>query len=121
MILIERSPSPLGSFAPDLRPAACRSLEARGVEIRSGALVADVDERSLTPKGGERVEAATVVWAAVLPGHHRVIVEPTLQGERHPEAYVVGGMAQTGPARVDIDCTHPARSAARRALAVTAC
>ncbi len=104
--LIEGSSAPLPSFAPDLQTSASRALAARGVRIRSGTKATGVDASGLILDGGERMPAATVVWAAgvranplaaCLPAagsHHRVIVRPTLQVERHPEVFVVGDLAQ---------------------------
>ncbi|MGI8506765.1 MAG: NAD(P)/FAD-dependent oxidoreductase [Solirubrobacteraceae bacterium] len=106
IVLIEASEAPLGSFAPELRKAAVASLRDKGIEISSGAKVADVDQDGLTIEGDRRIEAATVVWAGgvranalaqALPltgSHSRVIVDPTLQIPRQPEVFVVGDMAQ---------------------------
>lgn len=111
IVLVEASDAPLQSFAAELRQAAVASLRDKGIEIRSGAKVADVDEGGLTLEGGRRIEAATAVWAAgvranalaqalpVTGSHGRVIVDATLQIPRHPEIFVVGDMAQIpGPA-----------------------
>ncbi|HEY5354321.1 MAG TPA: NAD(P)/FAD-dependent oxidoreductase [Streptosporangiaceae bacterium] len=137
IVLVEASAAPLGSFAADLREAAAAGLRARGVEIRSGAEVTDVDEDGLTMAGGDRIDAVTVVWAAgvranalaaalpVTGSHGRVVVDPTLQIPRHPEIFVVGDMAQipgrAGPlpmvAQVAI---QSGRRAARSVLALCA-
>lgn len=111
VVLVEASGEPLPSFAPGLRRAASEALGGRGIEVRSGARATGADERGLALEGGERIEAATVVWAAgvranplarSLPAtgsHRRAIVGPTLQVERHPEVFVVGDLAQIpGPA-----------------------
>ena len=106
IVLVEASDAPLGGFAPDLRQAARRALQGKGVQVRSGAKVARVDEAGLNLEGGGRIDAATVVWAAgvlanplagcfpATGSHGRVIVGPTLQVERHPEVFVVGDLAQ---------------------------
>jgi NADH dehydrogenase len=106
IVLIEASPAPLPTFAPDLREAATKALTTNGVQVESNAKVTHVDETGLTLDGDRRIEAATVVWAAgvratplaaTLPATgsiSRVIVNPTLQVERHPEIFVVGDMAE---------------------------
>lgn len=106
IVLIEASDAPLGSFTADLRQAAAAGLRARGIQIRSGTKVTDVDPDGLTLEDGSRIEAATVVWAAgvrasalagafpVTASHGRVVVGPTLQVARHPEVFVAGDMAQ---------------------------
>ncbi len=106
IVLVEASDAPLGSFATDLREAAAGGLRARGVDVVSGARVADVDGAGLTVEGGRRIEAATVVWAAgvranpladalpVTGSHFRAVVTDTLQVPRHPEVFVVGDMAE---------------------------
>jgi NADH dehydrogenase len=81
-------------------------LAAKGVQVEPNAKVADADGTGLTLDGGRRIKAATVVWAAgvratplaaTLPAtgsNGRVIVNPALQVERHPEVFVVGDMAE---------------------------
>jgi len=105
--LVEAASAPLGSFAPPLQRSAARGLAAKGVRIRSGATVTDVDEKGLALDDGTRIDAATVVWAAgvqaaplaetlgVKPGSHgRIPVGPTLQLPGHPEVYVTGDLAE---------------------------
>lgn len=106
IVLIEASAAPLTAFPADLQEAAAHALRAKGVQVDSNAKVADVDETGLSLDGGRRIDAGTVVWAAgvranplaaTLPAtgsHGRVIVEPTLQVQRHPEIFVVGDMAE---------------------------
>ncbi len=106
IVLIEGSPAPLASFAPDLQAKASQALGARGVRVESGALVVEVDEDGLTLDDGRRIRAATVVWAAGVRAsplaagvgptgsHGRVVVGPTLQVSGHPEVLVVGDTAE---------------------------
>lgn len=106
IVLVEASPAPLAAFAADLREAAAKALAAKGVQVEPNAKVADADGTGLTLDGGRRIKAATVVWAAgvratplaaTLPAtgsNGRVIVNPALQVERHPEVFVVGDMAE---------------------------
>jgi len=97
-----------------LQASAIKALSAKDVEVRSGVTVADIDESGLVLDGGERVDAATVVWAAgvraapladvlgvELASHGRVPVGPTLQLASRPEVFVVGDLAEI-PAGEDV-------------------
>jgi NADH dehydrogenase len=106
IVLVEASEAPLGSFAANLQEAAAAGLAAKGIQIRSETKVAGVDPGGLTMDGGDRIEAATVVWAAgvranvlaetlpVTGSHGRGVVSQSLQVDRHPEVFVVGDMAE---------------------------
>jgi NADH dehydrogenase len=63
IILLEAMPRMLGPFADDLARFAERKLERLGVEIRLSCPVDAVDATGVTA-GGERIEAAIVVWTA---------------------------------------------------------
>ena len=112
ILLVEAGPALLPAFPPPLRAAAQRTLEGLGVEVRVGQPVTEVGAWG-ADLAGERVEAATVIWAAgvsasplggatrtPLDRAGRVLVEPDLSLPGHPEIFVVGDMAafthQTG-------------------------
>lgn len=63
VILIEAGPRVLGNFPEDLSAVARRSLERLDVEIRLEAEVTMCD-RNGVDIGDERIEAATIIWAA---------------------------------------------------------
>ncbi|MFE4418756.1 NAD(P)/FAD-dependent oxidoreductase [Streptomyces sp. NPDC056817] len=105
--LAEASPHPLSVFPRPLPVAAERALRHKGVKIRSGVMVTEVDKTGLRLKDGTRVPAATVVWAAGvrashladslglrLGSHKRITVTPALQVDGHPEVFVVGDFAE---------------------------
>jgi len=48
----------------EARPVIAEALAAQGVEMRTGVSIAALDARGATLAGGERIEAATVVWCA---------------------------------------------------------
>lgn len=120
IILVEGADRVLPPYPPKLSAAARRMLERLGVTVRTGAVVTDIRERSVTIREGDRVEeipTRTVLWAAgvlgsplgrVLSEHAgatldnagRVIVEPDLTVPGHPEIFVIGDLAhfshQTG-------------------------
>jgi NADH dehydrogenase len=106
---VEAGPSVLATFPESLRASARASLARLGVEVREATRVVAVDERGATLQssaGGERVEAATVLWAAgvvasplvatlgvPLDRAGRVLVEPDLSIPGHPDVFVVGDAA----------------------------
>jgi NADH:ubiquinone reductase (H+-translocating) len=114
VVLLEASDHLLGMFAPSLQRAAQRALRERGVEVRLNCAVERLDGESLQLHGGERIEAATVMWAAGVRAEDlaaqvgaaqgragRVSVLPTLQLEGHPEVYAIGDFAGAHDERGD--------------------
>jgi NADH dehydrogenase FAD-containing subunit len=117
VILIEAHPRVLAGFPETLSERAKRELEALGVEVRvgkaavicdeTGVVITDAAERgkpaSGDPPGGERIEAATILWAAGVAASPaakwldaekdragRVKVGPDLTLPSHPEIFVIG-------------------------------
>ena len=111
ILLLEGSPSILGTYVPELREKAKRQLERLGVEVRTNARVVGIDHAGVTlaPEGGtpgENIPSRTVLWAAgvaasplakslgvPLDRAGRVLVEPDLTVPGHPEIFVIGDMA----------------------------
>ncbi len=106
VILIEATDTLLGTFEPELRAAAKRSLETKGVEVMLGARVAEVTRDTLKLASGQDIPAGTVIWTAgvrasevasalgvELGRQARVKVAPTLQVPGHPAAFVIGDLA----------------------------
>jgi NADH dehydrogenase len=120
ILLVEGAERVLPPYPPRLSEAARRMLIHLGVTIRTGAVVTDIKDRSVTIRAGERSEkipTRTVLWAAGVLGSPlgrclfeqagapldkagRVIVEPDLSVPGHPEIFVIGDLAsylhQTG-------------------------
>ena len=113
VILLDAASQVLPPFGAKLGAATQRSLEKRGVEVRLGEMVTDVDERGLVvqAKGQDpqRIEAVTKVWAAgvqasplgkmlaeqsgaPLDRAGRIGVNPDLTLPGHPDVFVVGDM-----------------------------
>jgi NADH:ubiquinone reductase (H+-translocating) len=115
VILLEAGPRILPSFAPELSQKAVKQLEQLGVHVQTGTLVTAIDERGVelgrndpSPDGTqstarERIDAATVVWAAgvevspivkslgvPLDKQGRVLVGEDLSLPGHPEAFAIG-------------------------------
>jgi NADH:ubiquinone reductase (H+-translocating) len=113
VILLDAAGQVLPPFGAKLGEKTKQSLEKRGVEVRLGEMVTDVDEFGLVVKrkdgSQERIEAVTKVWAAgvqasplartlseqsgaPLDRAGRIGVNPDLTLPGHPEVFVVGDM-----------------------------
>jgi NADH:ubiquinone reductase (H+-translocating) len=106
ILLLEATDRLLATMPERLREAAGRTLWRKYVEVRFGATVAGYDGQQIRLKSGEVIPAQTVIWAAGaraaslndrlgLPSARqgRIVVEPTLQVQGHPEVYVIGDAA----------------------------
>jgi NADH dehydrogenase len=102
VILVEAGDRVLSTFPRKLSARATRDLEGLGVQVWTHSTVTGVDGGGVQI-GNERVEAATVLWAAgvravglshaldvPLDRSGRVIVGPDLSLEGHPEVFVIG-------------------------------
>jgi NADH dehydrogenase len=105
VILVEGGQDLLPPFPADLRASARAQLEGLGVEVRTGVPVRAIEE-GVVLLGDERIDAATIVWAAGVRGSAlgaalgapldragRVIVEPDCAIPGHPEVRVIGDLA----------------------------
>lgn len=105
VLLLEAGPQVLSSFPESLSAKARTQLERLGVEIRTGAPVAQIDSEGVQ-LGDVRIAARTVLWAAgvaasplardlgvPLDRAGRVIVMPDLSVPGHPEIFVAGDLA----------------------------
>jgi len=106
VLLLEASDTLLAAFEPDLRAAALHSLESKGVEVKLGTRVDEVNKDTVKLAGGEVIGASTVVWTAgvkassvgaalevELGRQKRVKVGPTLQVPGYPTCFVIGDLA----------------------------
>ena len=106
VILVEGADRVLPVYPEPLSESARRQLESLGVEVRTGAVVDVVDDFGVTLAGGERIEAANVLWAAGVKASSlgaglgaerdrsgRVVVESDLSLPGHQEVFVVGDLA----------------------------
>jgi NADH:ubiquinone reductase (H+-translocating) len=102
VILVQGLPKVLPSFPPALSDRAREDLERLGVEVRLNQTVTHCDSDGVV-LGTERINAATVVWAAGVraspagswlgvetDGVGRVKVNPDLSVPGHPEIFVIG-------------------------------
>jgi len=106
IFLIEAGPRVLPSFPENLSAVARASLESMRVEVRTGFAVTDCSAEGVTLAGGERIDAATVIWAAGVAASPagawigtardragRVQVSADLSARDHPEIFVIGDTA----------------------------
>ncbi len=109
IILLEGGPRILSSFAPNLSERATRDLRDLGVEVRTDAMVTDIDGKGVHI-GDETIPSRTVVWAAGVQaspaaewlgmatdraGH--LPVGPTLEVEGLANVYAIGDTARFVP------------------------
>jgi len=112
ILLIEAGPRILPNFSEKLSLHANRHLEKLGVQVLTFKKVTKIDADGVNI-GDERIEAATVLWAAgiqasglnrqlrgELDSMGRIVVEPDLSLKHYPEIFVAGDQAhfshQTG-------------------------
>ncbi len=105
MILIEGKERVLPPWPADLSAKAEKQLQHLGVEVRTRAVVTEVDDRHVSI-GEQRIDTHTVLWAAgvqasplarslgvPLDRAGRVIVERDLTVPGHRVAFVIGDLA----------------------------
>jgi NADH dehydrogenase len=112
IILLESGPRILSMFSEEQASRATRDLEHLGVQVWTGSLATKIDADGVEI-GGERIRAATVLWAAGVVAsplgkaagfetdrQGRVIVNDDLSVPGHPNIFVAGDQAcfthQTG-------------------------
>ncbi len=105
VILLEGGPRVLPVYPEDLSASAERQLKQMGVEVRTNALVTNV-ERGMVTVGKEKIPAAVILWGAGVSASSlgkmldaptdragRVLVAPDLSVPGHPEVFVAGDLA----------------------------
>ena len=105
VILLEGGPRILPSFPESLASVAHRNLGELGVEVHTNSVVTRI-ERDAVYVGAQRFPTRTVFWAAGnaasplgktlgVPVDHagRVVVEPDLSIQGHPEVFIAGDLA----------------------------
>lgn len=105
IILLEGGPRVLPAYPDDLSASAERQLKEMGVEVRTNALVTNI-QPGMVSVGKEKIPAAVILWGAGVSASPlgrmlgvstdkagRVIVEPDLTVPGHPEVFVTGDLA----------------------------
>ncbi|HZW80831.1 MAG TPA: NAD(P)/FAD-dependent oxidoreductase, partial [Candidatus Deferrimicrobiaceae bacterium] len=113
IILLDGAPRLLMPFPEDLAQKALRSLTKLGVQVKTGALVKDIDREGVTLEVGshmDRLPSRTVIWAggvtvsplgrtlakrtnAEIDRGGRIKVGPDLTIANFPDIYVIGDLA----------------------------
>jgi NADH:ubiquinone reductase (H+-translocating) len=113
IVLVEGMDRVLPPYSPDLSAKAEASLVNLGVEVRTKALVTNIEDNVVTIRQGEKIEmlaARTVLWAAgvkasamgeMVSKHTgveldrvgRVMVESDLSIKGYPQIFVIGDLA----------------------------
>ncbi len=105
IILLEGGPRVLPVYPEDLSASAERQLKDMGVEVRTNAMVTNI-EPDVVSVGKEKIPAAVILWGAGVSASFlgkmlgapidkagRVIVQPDLSIPGHPEVFVAGDLA----------------------------
>ncbi len=108
--LVDATSRLLPSMAPRVAEQVLRAMQHRGINLRLGARVAEVNEDALALEGGERIPFDALIWAtgaaslplftaSALPVDARgfVRVRATLQVEGHGALFAVGDCAHFEP------------------------
>jgi len=106
IVLVEAGSRLLAAFPETLSGYAQRALQSMGVEVWTSAPVVELDTRGVSTAQGNRVEAATIIWAAGVTASPaaawisaavdragRIRVEPDLSVPGHPEIFAIGDTA----------------------------
>jgi len=112
--LVEASPEIFSMFKPNIQEYAKEALTKRGVEVRTGEVVASVTPKRVMLKSGDEIRAHTLVWGAGLQGNelvqslgvelergNRLGVDEQLRLPSHPEVFVVGDVAAITDAKTE--------------------
>jgi len=104
--LVEGAPRILMAFPESLAKKAQFELEKLGVRVQVGSMATHIDEEGVRLADGERIEAATVLWAARVQASPmgklagletdrvgRIAVQPDLRVADHPNVFVAGDLA----------------------------
>ena len=110
VVLLDFAPRVLQMLDPELSESARRQLFDIGVEVRPLTLVEKVCAEGVQIKGGDKIAARTIVWAAgnaasplgeslgvPLDKQGRVIVREDLSIPGHREVFVIGDQAHFAP------------------------
>ena len=112
--LVEASPEIFSMFKPNIQEYAKEALTKRGVEVRTGEVVASVTPKRVMLKSGDEIPSHTLVWGAGLQGNelvqslgvelergNRLGVDEQLRLPSHPEVFVVGDVAAITDAKTE--------------------
>ena len=127
--LVEALPRILPALSERVSAAAQTRLEALGVTVRTGVMVAEANENALITKDGDTLDSDLMVWAAgvkapeflgQLEGFqvnkiNQIEVEPTLQAKGDDRVFVIGDCAFFKPEGAEKPIPPRAQSAQQMA------
>ena len=105
ILLLEMTDRVLASFRPRSQEHAREQLVARGVELRLGSRVTNIDRNFVMLESGEVITTRTVIWAAGVRATDvgddafertkagRIVVNADLSVPGHPDVFVAGDLA----------------------------
>jgi NADH:ubiquinone reductase (H+-translocating) len=107
IVLIEAADRVLPGLPERMSKATRRLLDGMGIDVRTGAKVAEITEEGLRLADGSFVASELVVWAAGVRAPrvlrdldgleinriNQLVVEPTLQTTRDPDIFAIGDCA----------------------------
>ncbi|MEZ4445077.1 MAG: NAD(P)/FAD-dependent oxidoreductase [Polyangiaceae bacterium] len=100
IVVVEGRDQLLGAFSKKLGDYAERRLEKLGVEVVTGTVVASADDRTVTLKNGEVIEARTLVWSAGVKPASLAAIERVPHTERSRRIEVDPHFRLRGESRV---------------------
>ena len=121
-VLVDLADRVMPEIGASLADRALRVLQDRGIEVRLGTTVSEMDAVSVTLDDGTRVPTETVAWVAGVRANPlvdrtglpldagRVVVDPDLHVPGHPDVFAIGDAAAV-PDLADDDATTTAPTA----------
>ena len=86
VVLVEMQDSLLPPYHEELRAYTRKTLERRGVDVRTGTAVAHVEPTAVELQCGDRIATQTLIWAAGVRAHP---LADTLRAEQTPDGRLV--------------------------------
>ncbi|RFB80251.1 NAD(P)/FAD-dependent oxidoreductase [Methylovirgula sp. 4M-Z18] len=108
IVLIEAGPRILPALPEVISTSTTKTLEALGIEVRTGERVAEVSAEGVRLASGAFIASDLVVWSAGVRAaecldrfdgletnrNHQLVVTETLQTTRDPDIFAIGDCAQ---------------------------
>lgn len=127
--VVEALPRILPALSERVSAAATERLQALGVSVRTGVMVAEATEQALVTKDGEEIKADLMVWAAGVKGPdvfgqlegfavtrvNQIEVEPNLLAKGHDNVFIIGDSAFLKPEGAERPIPPRAQSAQQMA------
>jgi NADH dehydrogenase len=122
VVLVERGVNVAPEYGPDARAVIETALAELGIEVRTGATVAEITDDAVALTSGETIAARTVVWTGGVQAHPasrwlgpaadpagRLAVDPYLRVTGHDAIWAAGDVARAlvdGAQASVMSCQH---------------